>query len=315
MKTKTPSVPAATVLALAACGGASEAAVEPAGPPLVVCTFAPTEYLARRLVQGDARVVCDLPEDVDALFWEPPDEALLRMQEADLIVLHGAGMDTWRDRVSLPASRVVVLAERFRDRWIDRGDAAVHTHVGVDGGTEEHSHAGLDPHAWVDPLLWLEEARALGEALHSVLGAERATELDRRLDALAEDLRGLHDALAALELPDGESLYASHPAYDYLAARHGWSVVSFDLDPGRAPTAGELADVRAALGDRPGRICLWESEPVPAASAALADLGLESVVYAPAEIVTEAERAAGTDVLSIQRANVERLRAALEGGR
>lgn len=297
-------------LALVACGGQEPEPTQPpggaTGPPRVATTFAPTAYLASRLAGPAAEVFCDLPEDADALFWEPDDVALRRVQEADLVVLFGAGMDVWRERVSLPSSRVVVAAERFRAQWIEFDESVAHSH----GGGERHVHTGTDPHAWIDPLLLLEAGRAVHEALVRVLGPDARAGLDARLGSLEADLRALHDGFAALEIPEGEWLYASHPAYDYLARRHGWSVVNLDLSPGEAPAQDVVQTVALQLERRPGRLILWEAEPGEAARAAFAKLGLESVVFSPAEVVAD-----GDDVLAVQRANLARLAAALGAGR
>ncbi|MEE8468605.1 MAG: metal ABC transporter substrate-binding protein, partial [Planctomycetota bacterium] len=101
-----------TLLTLLACGGGgdadrSDAHADRSGPPVVVVTFHPTEYLVTRLAGDLVRVVCDVPPDADALFWEPDRRAVQRMQRADLIVLNGAGLERWTERVSLPRSRVL----------------------------------------------------------------------------------------------------------------------------------------------------------------------------------------------------------------
>ena len=291
----------------AACGETSRTETLGTGPPLVLATFEPTRELAARLAGDLARVECDLPQDVDALFWEPDDDALRRMQGADLVVLHGGGMDGWAERASLPESRVVVTAERFRERWITFEGAREHSH----GGGAPHAHEGVDPHTWMDPLLLLEEARAIHAALAQRLGEAQRAALDAHLAELEGELRALHQGYARLVVPEGSALYASHPAYNYLAARHGWPMVNLDLDPGAAPEAAALEDLARRLAEQPGRLILWESEPVPEAAAALAQLGLASVVMAPAETIDPAERAAGRGVLAVQRANLERLTQAL----
>jgi len=292
---------------VAACGEASRPETGAPATPLVLATFEPTRELAARLAGDLARVECDLPEGVDALFWEPDDAALRRMQAADLVVLHGAGMDAWAERASLPESRRVVTADRFREHWITFEGAHEHSH----GGGAPHAHVGVDPHSWMDPLLWLEEARAIHAALARLLGEPQRAALDAHLAELESELRALHQGYARLVLPEGEALYASHPAYNYLAARHGWPIENLDLDPSAVPQQGVLDEIAQRLAERPGRFILWESEPIPDAAEALARLGLASVVLAPAETIDPEERRAGESVLAIQRANLERLSRAL----
>ena len=302
------------LLFLAACGGGSGPGPGRApasgpggdGPPLVVTTFHPTEYLAARIAGDLATVVCDLPPGGDALFWTPDDGALRRMQGADLIVLNGAGMEAWREHVSLPEARVVDSSAAFAQRFLEFAQPLTHSH---EPQGRSHTHQGLDAHVWMDPLNALEQARAIHAGLLGCLGSlgEEARDiLDGNLASLEAELRALHGSLAALEIPDGEHLYASHPAYRYLAARHAWAVVDLDLDPRAPPDPATLGSVAESLERARGRILLWESEPLPAVAQGFADLGLESVVYDPAE-----NPPAGADFLAIQRGNAQRLAAAL----
>jgi zinc transport system substrate-binding protein len=271
----------------------------------VVTTFHPTEYLAARIAGDAARVECLAPPDEDPLFWEPKGEVLRDLVSADLIVLHGAGMDTWRAKVSLPTSRTVVVSDGLAEHLLEFGKALTHSH----GAGAEHSHKGTDPHVWMDPKRLAVQARAVHAGLARVLSDGDRAGLDQRLASLLEDLDDLHGAWSALgSLPAGEYLYASHPAYDYLADRYGWALVNLDLDPEQVPTAETLEAIRVNLVRRPARFMMWEARPLPEVEEAVRTAtGLESLWVSPCEQLTPEERAAGADFLSVQRGNVERL--------
>ncbi len=302
------------LLASLACGGGSDAGRSGAhavrsGPPVVVVTFHPTQYLVTRLAGELVRVVCDVPPDADALFWEPDRRAVQRMQRADLIVFNGAGLERWTARVSLPLSRVLDSSAALAGSLLEYEDTEVHSH----GVGAQHAHTGVDAHVWLDPRNALEQARAIHAALARILPGAVRGELNDNLASLESDLLALDARLVALSARLGEQhLYASHPAYGYLRARYGWHLVDLDLDPAQMPSDETLEALRGVLAQRPGRLILWESEPAAEIAARLLELGLTGIVYSPAESLGPAERAAGLDFLAVQRANVEALEASLE---
>ncbi len=293
-----------------ACGPGEErgaVSAEEERIPLVLTTFHPTEYLAARIGGARVRVECAAPEAADALLWDPGDEALRRMQGADLLVLFGAGMDLWREWASLSLARLVVATRPLEEHLLEFAEPLVHGH----GEGQAHVHRGIDPHVWMDPERLIVAAREVHRALARTLGEEHAAPLAANLAALEADLEALRGAWEALEVPEGEFLYTNHPAYAYLADRCGWRMVDLDLDPSSVPSEAVLAVIRESLVERPGRLILWESEPAAQAAERLAELGLESVVVLPAEMLDGAQRAAGADFLALQWENVRRLEGAL----
>jgi zinc transport system substrate-binding protein len=272
----------------------------------VYTSFHPTAWMAERIAGGLVPVVCPVPEGADPLAWQPDRAVLARYQRAELVVLNGAGYEAWAAGASLPPSRVVEAAAGFEAQWLHYEHATTHSH----GAAGEHTHAGLDGHTWMDPLLALEEARAvlLGMCRAFPEHAERFRANARGVEA---DLQGLHAELEALAPRlRAARVLAAHPAYNYLARRYGFDVTSFDLDPAAELDPEQRAALAAAA--RPGvpTLLLWESEPGPAAAGGV-PAGIASVVFAPAELPTAAERAAGTDFLAVMRANAARLGQAL----
>ena len=183
-----------------------------------------------------------------------------------------------------------------------------HTH----GRAGAHTHKGLNGHTWVDPTLMRVQAVAVRDALVRLL-PEASAALTTRHQALDADLAALAEGFAALPpLAEDEVLVASHPAYDYLARRLGWTVINRTWVPDAVPSAAELDDLGAQLEGHRARVLLWEAEPLAAAAAALRErFGLASVVFDPGETPPAPEGPAPRSWLDVQRANLERLRAAL----
>ena len=74
-----------------------------ARPKLYVVNY-PLKYFAERIAGDLADVALPVPKDVDPAFWMPDTETIGEYQEADLILLNGAGYAKWIQIVSLPLS-------------------------------------------------------------------------------------------------------------------------------------------------------------------------------------------------------------------
>lgn len=275
--------------------------------PVVYTTFYPTTWMTERIAGERAEVICPVPPDADPIFWKPSRDEIAAYQAADLIIVNGAKFEKWVEMAELPMRTVVRTARGFKDQWIEFDSGVTHSH----GPEGNHTHKGTDGHTWMDPVFAKQQGLEIVTRLERLL-PEHAEELRGRFDALAAELDGLHDTLRALGQPGaGEALVASHPAYNYLARRMGWKVVSLDFDPEEMPTAEQFEDARRQL-EAAGfryRVILWEAAPTAEIARATEErLGLKSVEFAPCEMMSADDRAAGADYLSVMRENIARLR-------
>lgn len=268
----------------------------------VYTTFYPTTYFAEQIAGDTIPVVCPLPDDEDPIFWQPSRETIARYQNAALIVVNGASFEKWVEAVSLPENRIVDTAAAFSDSFIQY-ETTTHRH----GAGGEHMHEGVDGHTWVDPVLAMAQAEAIKDAMVRTF-PDHASTFEENYRVLATDLKALDDAFKAITTRlEGVTLLASHPAYNYVTARYGWTVRNFDLDPD-AESLGEeqFQELVAAAGER--TILLWEGEPTELMLRPLRDgAGIQSVLFSPCETPD----AQAGDYLARMKANLERLRVAL----
>jgi zinc transport system substrate-binding protein len=288
-----------------------EGSAEDAVRPVVYTTFYPTEYFVERIGGGHVDVVCPVPDDADAIFWTPDDVAIWAYQQADLIVLNGAGFSKWVGKVSLPESRIVDSAAALSGSFIQFGGAKLHSH----GPTGEHAHEGVDGHTWVDPVNAIAQAGAIRDALSTRWPAWKV-DFERGYAELVSDLKALSQRLAAFrDMPGSPRMLASHPAYNYIARRYGWNMENLDLDPMGVPSVDAVAAIRARLDRHPATYLIWESEPSrEVADHMRSELGLASIVFSPCELLAAVQRNAGEDYLSVMRGNLARLSIVFEEG-
>ena len=244
-------------------------------PRIIAVNYA-LKYLAEQLVGDAAEVIYPVPEDVDPSFWRPSIADISAIQSADLILLNGAGFATWIDRVSLPRSRLVNTSAAIKDQYIVTKSI---THSHGDGG--EHSHEGLASYVWLDPTLAAAQAEAVANAI-SRRNLAPDSDVEARLASLLAELEAL-DAQAASDLAAATDvqMIATHPRYQYFAARYGLSVSSLEWEAGDMPSPEQLSDLEALIGQTGARVLLWEAEPPAAALDAAAELGLANVIFEP----------------------------------
>ncbi len=173
---------------------------------VVLTTFYPTAYFARRISGGLVPVDCPVPEGEDPIFWQPGREALERYRNAKLIVINGAQFEKWAIHASLPSSRIVNSAGAFKSEFIRYDTGITHSH----GAAGEHSHEGIDGHtARPDPR---DHAGRGDRRGHERGPPEHADAFATNLTELARDLTELDNAFKAMTPKlEGVKLLASHP--------------------------------------------------------------------------------------------------------
>ncbi len=280
-RAKTSLLLTALVLAgLLGCGqeeGAesSVASTEPDPAPVIFVTNYPLHYMNAELA-GDAANVQFADVDGDPAFWQPTADVVAEMQQADLIVLNGAGYEPWLGQVTLPADRLLDTSAGFRDQWIESG-GPTHSH-GADG---EHAHSGFAFTTWLD----LEQAKAQATAIRDRLATllpDADQEIEGNWTTLATKLDAWDKRLTELGARFGDTpVLFSHPVYQYMERRYGFNGRSLHWEPDSAPPDAEWAALPALLTEHPATLMIWEDEPLAETVEGLKALGVESVVFSP----------------------------------
>lgn len=285
-----------TALCIFLClAGLSAAAAQ----KLVVYTVNyPLQYFAQRIGGEEVAVHFPAPADMDPAFWRPDAATIRRYQQADLILLNGAGYAAWVNKVSLPRLPQVDTSRRFRDQYIKIPTGATHSH----GPSGEHSHTGTAFTTWLDPLLALQQAEAIRDALIK-RRPDLAHEFSANFAALRQELQAMDKTLRAIVAKrPRQPLWASHPVYQYLARRYDLNLESLDWEPDVVPPESAWQAMQQLTPRHPARWMLWEDQPKQETVERLKKLVIQSVVYRPCANVPEEG-----DFLSVMAENLSNL--------
>lgn len=210
---------------LAACGGkraggkattvsvdAPFVTVSPGKQVAVAATTTQLQDFVKN-IGGDRVIVAGiLKPNVDPHDYEPTVEDASAIAKADLIVVHGVGLDTWMEKTVRTGNAKAPVITATSGITLLKGDAA-----------EKEG----DPHVWFDPTLVqtmaANIANALAKADPTNMGAYEAN-----AKAYGAQLTQLDDQLKDIfnQVPkERRKLVTNHDAFRYLARRYDLTII------------------------------------------------------------------------------------------
>ncbi|MFN9721475.1 MAG: metal ABC transporter substrate-binding protein [Planctomycetota bacterium] len=241
----------------------------------VVVTSEFLEQAGQRLAGDEFNVRKIVPDSTTSPRWRPRRSDLEMMRSAELIVMSGAGYEPWKDRVSLPDSRVVDSSSGYRDQLIRIPDAVTHQH----GPEGKHSHAGFIAASWMDPDLAAAQLTAIEKAFTVIKPdlkpqfAREASRFRTMLESFSRDLDSLKARCDASKL----MVASDSPAVSYLVRRLGLELKYLHWETPETPTdndRSELQNLVRQLPDRlPQRLFLLNSRCPDSAESWVTDSG------------------------------------------
>ena len=237
----------------------------------------PLAYFAERIGGEHVEAVFPVPPDVDPAFWEPAEKDIATFQQADVILLNGAGYAKWVKRASLPRRKLVNTSAAFQKDYISVTETVTHQH----GPGGDHSHAGTAFTTWLDFSQAIQQAKAIQLALEK-RRPEYADVFRRNYAVLETELDNLDKKIMELMTRDPDKLFvASHPVYQYFARRYQLDLQSVMWEPDVVPEKYQWSELRQLLRHHPAKWMIWEGMPDEQSVTGLKESGINSLVFSP----------------------------------
>lgn len=298
-----------SIVTVAGCGSRSTEQAKPASPTAtrVVVTSLVAEQIALELVESHFEVSKVVPDDTVSRLWAPKSDDVKTMQNAGLILLQGAGYDPWKDRATLPGSRLVDVSKGIYGEFIRIPDAVTHQH----GPEGKHSHPGTVWATWLNPELVLSQVSTIESALtkkqpdHADTISKASAKLRAQIQSQQEKVVTLRKSLEGQKI----TLLADNSNYLYLAKAVGLECRYLHWPESEALNTEHQAELETVLKESPTdgqKIFLLDSRQAEATQAIAEATGLKVVRIDVCEH--------GTDQSVWQRlaGNIERLANALQ---
>lgn len=168
--------------------------------------------------------------------YEPTPQQIRALSGAALYLYSGLPFErAWLPRLRAANPQMQIL-DALDDDEVDHADA--HEHA---GHNHAHGHGhGVDPHTWTDPLLAIQMATRIRDALIHIAPQHQAA-FNRNHAALVTRLKQLHSEIQAMLEPLQQRRFlVFHPAWGHFAERYGLTQVAIEHE-GKQPGARTLA--------------------------------------------------------------------------
>jgi len=270
--------------------------------PKVISVNYPLHYFAQRIGGDYIDAEYPVPKNVDPAYWEPNADEIILYQNADLILLNGAGYANWVEKVSLPTSKLVNTSLTFKDKYITMSEGLTHSH----GPEGKHEHKGFAFTTWLNFKHSIAQAEEVYKSLTKLLPGSKE-KLKSNFQQLKSELEGIDKKMVEVSNKcKNITLFVSHPVYQYLSDGYGLNIISFHWEPDQLPDDIMWEDFEKKLASSKADIMLWENTPLKVVSDKLISLRIKLVVFNPCANTPD-----DGDFISVMNENIETLNSVL----
>lgn len=265
-------------LALTGCSGTASDAGATDDRLGIVASTTQLADITRELVGDEASVVSLLQPGQSAHSFDPGPAALAALGSADLLVVNGAGLETWLEST--------IEASDFAGTVVDTSESLELMPAGDEAGAAQGSESvdedaapAADPHVWHDPANAVLQAEAIRAAVAVVdPDAGIAASADAYIARLAE----LEDWMRASieQVPPAERLAVmTHDTFGYFARAFDVQVIGTVLpsvDDSAEASAAHIDELVAQIRESGAPVVFSESAIDPQLAATIArEAGVE----------------------------------------
>ena len=286
----------------------------------VMASFYPMYDFATKVGGDKVEVTNMVPAGTEPHDWEPAATDVKNLEEADVFIYNGAGMEHWTEDVLgaldnkelkvVEASRGLTLLEGKEEDEEETEDSSSDSDASDESTDSEITY---DPHVWLNPLNAKAEMENIKNAFVEA-DPDNKDYYEQNYETYAEKFDQLDkeykDGLADTKSKD---LITSHEAFGYLCQAYGLNQVGIEgLSPDSEPDASRMDEIIKFAKENNVKTIFFEELVSPKVSETIADeIGAKTAVMNPIEGLTDDEISAGEDYFSVMESNLKTLEEAL----
>jgi len=250
----------------------------------VLASFYPIEEFTKKVGKDKVSVSLLANPGAEPHAWEPSIKDIQRMQESDLIIINGLGIENWADDISTINSDVTV---------VDTSNGIMPIKVNPESNLEifaEYKEFTTDPHIWLNPLTIKVQVQNIADALIE-LDPENGNYYQKNADSYKLELDILDKKIREeLSKCNKKDFFAFHNAFAYFALEYGLNqhTVLKSMDPLEDPSSKDIQEVINLAKTLETKVIFTEEFVNPKVSQVIADeIGSKLLVLSPLEIGDE----------------------------
>jgi len=308
-----------SIMLLSACGAKSTTTEETETKTeelSIYTTVYPLQYFTERIGGDYVDVNSIYPAGADEHTFDPTQKDMMALADSDLFFYIGLGLEGFVENAEKTLKnehvKMIATAEAIPDLLSDEG----HEEEEVDEhGHEGHDHSGADPHVWISPLLSIELATSIKDALIASQ-PEMKDEFEKNYDQLNAELVDLDSKFKemASNVPS-KTFFVSHASFGYLADSYGLEQVAIaGLNSQSEPSQKQLAQIVKEAKDHNIHYVLFEQNVSSKLTEVVRkEIGAESLMLHNLGVLTVDDVKNNENYFTLMEQNIETLKTALDG--
>ena len=240
----------------------------------VLVTFYPLYEFTKAVGDGQLEVSIIVPAGIEPHDWEPTVQDLQKMQNADMIVINGVGLEPWIEKLLSVNSDILIVDTSNGIQLLEKENHR------FDNDNQN------DPHIWLDPVLAKKQVQNIANGLIKI-DPQNTNYYQGNVKVYNEKLDQLDSKIhKELSLCEKKDFIAFHDAFSYFAKEYGLNQNTIvGVDPSAEPTATTLQQIVQKAQDLDLHVIFTEETANPRVSEIIADeIGGKVLVLSPIEI-------------------------------
>ena len=263
----------------------------------ILVTFYPIYQFTKAIGKEKIDASIIIPPGIEPHDWEPTIQDIQKMKDADMIVINGAGLESWITKVTSINPNVMIVDTSSDIPLLEKDSN------GLD------KIAKKDPHIWLDPVLAKKQVQNIADGLikldpqNANYYQQNANDYKAKLDILDNEIK------TDLSTCDKKDFLAFHDAFSYFSKEYGLHqhTIVGGLDPETEPTAPALQQITKDAQSLELNVIFTEEAANPRVSQVIADeIHGKVLVLSPLEVTDK-----NIDYISKMGQNLSNLKEAL----
>lgn len=263
----------------------------------IMTSFYTMEDFAKKIGGEKVEITNMVPAGTEPHDWEPSAIDIRNMEDADVFIYNGAGMEHWAEDIL---------------KSLDNTDlVTVEASKGVKLIKEKNEN---DPHVWLDP----ENAKIeLENIKNAFIEADKANAgyYTQNYETYAKEMDDLDQEFKeTLSQTTNKDIIVAHEAFGYLCKAYGLNQIAIEgLMPDSEPDPARMEEIIQLAKKKKINTIFFEELVSPKVANTIAkEIGAETEVLNPLEGLSEEQIDAGEDYFSVMRTNLQQIKQALE---
>lgn len=303
---------AAILVFMTSCASDSSGFSDDSGKIKISATLFPQYDFARQIAGDKAEITLILPSGMDSHSYEPTPSDIININKSDLFIYTGEYLESWANDIvgDIDTDKTHVLDVSSGIQLVKEEDEHHH-----DDEDEEGHHHEYDPHIWTSPVIAMQMADNIAEALcetdsiNSDYYKQNAENYKKQLQELDSEFKEI--------VADGKRntiYFGGKFALYYFTQEYGLDYVSaFDSCSGETePSAKVMSEMISSIKENNIPVIYYEEIAEPTVANMIADeTGAKPLLFHSCHNVTPEDFKNGTTYIDLMKQNAVNLREGL----